>query len=165
MDARDPMMLLCTLGTGRFAVPAADVIAILPMVPLWRPPGLPRPLVGFARVRGDAVAVLAPAALLDDAPVVDRIALNAHLVQVRDGAGGTVCLLVDRADAVVAVPVEQVRPVDAALSQRGCVIGETQVAGGSAMILAVDRLLADSARMRIAALAAEAARADGEWAA
>ena len=165
MGPNDPMMLIFLLGAGRFAVPVADVIAILPVVPLWRPPGLPRPLLGFARVRGEAVAVLAPAALIDDGPPVVRIALDAHLVQVRDGAGGGVCLLVDRADAIVAVPTATIRPVDAGTSPRGCVTGETMVAGSTALILAVDRLLADGARVRIAALAAEAARSAAMWAA
>lgn len=161
MTVPDPMMLICDVGPRRFALALAEVVEILPVVPLWRPPGLPRPLVGFADVRGIAVAVLAPELLFDGAAVLERIGFYAHLVHVR-GSGG-LCLLVDRAAEIV-VP-GAMRPVAVEMSQRGCVTGEIDVAGGAASVLALDRLLAEGERMRIAALAAEAARRAGEWAA
>lgn len=165
MTTSDPMMLICDMGDRRVALAVADVIEVAPVVPLWRPPGLPRPLAGFATIRGRAVPVLAPALLFDGAATLERIGLYAHLVHVRDGDGGSLCLLVDRAAGIVAVDPGTMRLVAADLSQRGCVTGEVTVDDRAVAVLALDRLLADGERVRIAALAAEAARRAGEWAA
>ncbi|WP_076072544.1 chemotaxis protein CheW [Sphingomonas montana] len=160
METTGPAMLICDVGPVRFALVLSDVVEILPIVPLWRPPTMPRPLVGFVMVRGETVAVLSPALLFDgDAAMPDTIDLSAHLVRVRGGAA----LLVDRADAIVTDPV--VRAVTPDLSYRGCVTGMVDAGGGDAHVLSVPQLLADGAAARIAALTAEAARRGREWAA
>ncbi|WP_380931384.1 chemotaxis protein CheW [Sphingomonas arantia] len=161
MDGAGPSMLICEVGPVRFALALSDVAEILPIVPLWRPPTIPRPLVGFVMVRGETVAVLSPALLFDgDAAEGAAVDLYAHLVRVR-GAGAP-CLLVDRAAEIVRDAV--VRPVADDASYRGCVTGMVDAGEGQAHVLSVPRLLADGAAARIDALTADAARRAREWA-
>jgi purine-binding chemotaxis protein CheW len=161
MDSGDINLLICVVAGRRIALAAAEVAEILPLVPMWRPPTLPRPMAGFVTVRGAAVAVVAPALLFDADAVLDQVGLYAHLVRLRDGP----CLLVDRAEGMLSVAPAAIRPVDAAASFDGMVTGVADAAGGTAHVVALDRMLADGERMRIAALTAEAARRADEWAA
>ena len=161
MESDDLKLLICVVGGRRIALGADAVVEILPLVPMWRPPTLPRPMLGFVTVRGAAVAVVAPALLFDGAATIATVGLYAHLVRVHDGY----CLLVDRAEDMVSVAADAVRAVDAGASFGGMVTGVVSVAEGEAHVVALDRMLAEGERMRIAALTADAARRADEWAA
>ena len=150
----DGPFLLCEIGDDRIAIEAAKVREILPVLPLWRPPTLPRPLAGFIRVRGEVLPVLAPA-ILFGAPDGGAVDAFAHIVRTRDEAPASLCLLVDRAEDLVAPDPAAIRPIEAGASQNGAFVAELDVDAGMAHLLSLDRLLDESERVRIAALAEE----------
>lgn len=158
-------LLLLTIGDAQIAIDAAGVRDVLPLLPLWRPPTLPRPLAGFVAV-GDAVLpVLDPAALFGQPPR-DTLGLFAHLVRPHGAGADRPCLLVDRVEDVVAVAPDQIAPVDAGQSRHGAMLAEVTLAGGAiAHLVSLDRLLAEGERARVAALAEDAERRRAEWAA
>lgn len=151
--------LICHFGDARYALDTTAVREVLPMLPLWRPPTLPRPLAGFVTIQDQAIAVLAPALLFDAARRLDWIDLYAHLVRT-----DRFCLLVDRADAVVTIADEAIRPVPPEDSFNGCVGAEIDVDGNIAHLLLIDRLLTGAEAARLADLAGEETRRTAEWA-
>ncbi|WP_162806626.1 chemotaxis protein CheW [Sphingosinicella terrae] len=156
--------LLCEIGDDRVAIEAADVREILPVLPLWRPPTLPRPLAGFIRVRGEVLPVLAPAILFGTADA-GPLDVFAHIVRTHGEPHASLCLLVDRVEDLVSPDPAAVRPIDAGASQNGAFVAELDLDGGMAHLLALDRLLDESERARIAALTEDAARREELWSA
>lgn len=57
-------LVLFMLGGVECALRREAVRSILPVPQLWRPPGIPAPLLGFADIEGEAVPVVALARLL-----------------------------------------------------------------------------------------------------
>lgn len=151
--------LILRIGETRLALPMAAVRAVLPMLPMDAPPGLPAPVLGFVTLQGEPVPVLAPLLLLDPAARVRTIGLFAHLVRLR---GDGPCLLVDRAEDVV---TGNAGPIDPAHSLNAAITGELTLADGTAHVIAPDRLLLDSERRVLATLTAAAAHRAGLWSA
>lgn len=151
--------LILRIGDTRLALPMAAVREVLPILPIDASPGLPAPVLGFVTLQGEPVPVLAPLLLLDPVARVNAIGLFAHLVRLR---GDGPCLLVDRAEDVVAGVVA---PVDPAHSLNAAIVGELPIGeDGSAHVIAPGRLLLDSERATLAALTAAAAARAGQWA-
>ncbi|MGN7160305.1 chemotaxis protein CheW [Sphingomonas sp. SAFR-052] len=149
--------LILRIGDTRFALPLSAVREVLPMLPIDAAPGLPAPVLGFVTLQGEPVAVLAPLLLLEPAARVERVALFAHLVRLRDGGP---CLLVDRAEDVVS---GDVAPVEAGHSLNAAIVGELAIGDDVAHVLAPDRLLLDSERATLVALTEAAARRADQW--
>ncbi|MDJ0277744.1 chemotaxis protein CheW [Sphingomonas sp. 2R-10] len=149
--------LILRIGDSRLALPMAVVREVLPMLPIDAAPGLPRPLLGFVTLQDRPVPVLAPGLLLaPDAPV-GSIGLFAHLVRLRDD----LCLLVDRAEDVAQ---GDVAPLDPAHSLNAAIAGELTLAdGGTAHVVAPDRLLLDAERAVLATLTAAATARRDQW--
>lgn len=149
--------LILRIGDSRLALPMTAVREVLPLLPIDAPPGLPRPLLGFVTLQGRPVPVLAPHLLLDPQAPVTGIDLFAHLVRLRDD----ICLLVDRAEDVVAGAVGPLAPGQ---SLNGAITGELPLADGAvAHVVAVERLLLDGERATLAALTAAAATRQDQW--
>jgi purine-binding chemotaxis protein CheW len=148
------------LGTVFCALPQAAVHQILPLPELARPPGLPAPVAGFARLAGAAVPVVRLARLfgLETSAATDEF--YAHLLVVGADAEA-VALLVDRALDVVQVPPDDLRPVERDETLNGCVEAQFTLGETVYHLLAADRLLLAEERARLRELQeAGAARLD-----
>lgn len=157
-------LLICRAGHLRLAFDAADIREVLPLIPLWRPPTLPVPLIGFVRAEGQVLPVLAPGVLFGDASVPESIDLFSHLLRPH-GAGGQIpCLLVDRCEEMRSVERIDIGPVEPGASHNGVVTGEVPLADGIAHLLSLERLLNEGERARMQALTEEAQRRAREWA-
>ena len=164
MPALPASVLICRVGDMRVAIDAGRVREILPLLPVWRPPGVPRPLAGFVAIRGETLPVLSLAALNDPEAVADEVEVTAHIVRPADAGPGTPCLLVDRVEDRVEPGEEAVGPVADTMSFNGTIIAEIALAGGVAHLISLDRLLTEGERARLAALTDEAQRRAAEWA-
>ena len=165
MSAPPPRLLLsCRVGAIRIALDAASVVQILPLLPLWRPPTLPRPLVGLIDVRGAVLPVLDPGSLFGDDTTASMPDLWAHIVRPRGTDRGLPCLLVDRVEDVVVPAPDAVRPVAADKSFNGAVVAEVSLADGEvAHLLSLDRLLDAAERAQVVAITAETSRRAALW--
>ncbi|MFV0624593.1 chemotaxis protein CheW [Sphingomonas sp. ac-8] len=161
--ASDPLLLF-RAGDHRLALPAREVREVLPLLPIARPPTLPRPLAGFVDVRGETLPVLAPALLFDTGATLGTLDLFAHLIRPRGDAAVTPCLLVDRVEDMVAPEPEAIRPVDPEASHNGAILAELTLDDGPAHLLSLARLLSEAERDRLAALATHADARAAEWA-
>jgi purine-binding chemotaxis protein CheW len=161
-------LLICRVGDDRIALPSADVREVIPLLPVWRPPTLPRPLAGFINVRGEILPVLSPAALFEWPQASEPTDLFSHFVRLRgdagDDGGAALCLLVDRVEDFVTPPAAAVRPVRDSATHNGTVAAEVVLEDGIVHLLSLERLLDEGERARIAALTEEAARRAAEWA-
>jgi purine-binding chemotaxis protein CheW len=160
--APDPLLLF-RAGDHRLALPARDVREVLPLLPIARPPTLPRPLAGFVEVRGETLPVLAPALLFDGGGTLGTLDLFAHLIRPHGPTATTPCLLVDRVEDVVVPDADAVRPVDPEASHNGAILAEVTLPDGTAHLLSLARLLDEAERERLAALSAQAQARAAEW--
>lgn len=163
--AAEPLgpILLCRIGRNRVALEAASVREVLPMLPLWRPPTLPRPLAGMAEVRGKVLPVVDPRLLFSGEAAAEAPDIWAHIVRPRGAPGACPCLLVDRVEDVVTPAPDAVRPVGDDQSFNGAVVAELLLPDGAAHLLSLDRLLDSAERARVAALTGEAVRRVKLW--
>jgi purine-binding chemotaxis protein CheW len=157
-------LLICLTRLGRIALPAAGTIAVLPMLPLWRPPTLPRPLIGFVTIAGQPVPVLSPDLLFDPDHPMAEVAFEAHLVRLRGIGSGETCLLVDRVEEMILPEADAIGAVAPGETYGDCVIAEVRIASGIAHWIAPDRLMGAAERAKLDALTREATRRAHEWA-
>ena len=153
--------LLTASVAGRLvAIAASEVVQVLPMLPLWRPPTVPAPLRGFAEASGGVLPVLSARALLglgeDAAP-----GLYAHIVRIGRVGGRQVGLLVDRAEGFV-TPAS-LEPLASADTLNGCATAVFAHEGGVGWLIDPARLLGVAEGDMRAALVAEARRRRAEW--
>lgn len=142
------------------------VTRVLPMPRLAVPPGLPLPLAGFLDLAGQPIAVVALDRLFDFdlRPRTPESEAARHVLLVRSGAprGADAAPLlgwaVDRVLDVVAVPNDELSPVDDATSLGGCVRAEWAGPDGVVHLLDADRLLGREEQARLDHLV----RAQGE---
>ncbi len=156
-------LIVCRAGAHRIALAMDGVREVLPLLPINRPPALPRPLLGFIDVRGETLSLVSPALVLDDGQATDAIDIDAHILRLADAA--LPCLLVDRVEDVATVAADDVRPLSPGSSPNDAFTAEVMLADGVAHLLATDRLLDDAERMRLADLTTVARRRAAEWAA
>lgn len=161
--APDPLLLF-RAGDHRLAVSARTVREVLPLLPIARPPTLPRPLAGFVDVRGETLPVLSPALLFDGGIALGTLDLFSHLIRPHGPAATMPCLLVDRVEDMIAPEPEAIRPVEPEASHNGAILAEIVLPDGTAHLLSLDRLLGEAERERLAALAALAEMRAADWA-
>lgn len=85
------LFLLFQLGPDRYALPAADVVEVLPLIQIKSLPGAPKGVAGVMDHRGQPVPVVDLSALALGRPAAAR--LSTRLVLVRLQADGTEKLL------------------------------------------------------------------------
>ena len=161
--APDPLLLF-RAGDHRLALPVRDVREVLPLLPITRPPTLPRPLAGFVDVRGETLPVLAPALLFDEGGMLGTLDLFSHLIRPHGPAATTPCLLVDRVEDMVVPEADAVRPVEPDASHNGAILAEVSLPDGPAHLLSLARLLSEAERARLATLSAQAQARAADWA-
>ncbi|MGE4218667.1 MAG: chemotaxis protein CheW [Alphaproteobacteria bacterium] len=151
-------------GGAICALPHFAVAQIAATPRLAVPPGLPRPLLGFANVGGRAVPVLDGRRLLGVGDTAAPDIFDSHLLVLADRIEPA-ALLVDRVLDVRPVPADAAMPVRAETTLNDCVAAEIEDAGGTVSLLAPDRILFAAEKARLADLrAAVQARLD-EWSA
>ena len=149
--ARLATLLLDIAGTT-CALPRGEIREILPLPRLHAPPAAGGPLAGFLNLAGEPVPVVDLAALfaLREAGSEDPYR---HLILAREGG---IALLVDRALDLVQVEEDALRPVEAARSLNGCVVGEFARGERLVHLLSLDRILTLEERVRLEALTRQA---------
>jgi len=156
-------MLICELGEQLVAVRSSDIDAILPLPRLWRPPSLPRPIMGFFNLGGEAVAALSLKRLLGRE---EDAALNyyAHLLLLYPRDGVRHALLVDRAADFFEPADSVLMPVKDADSFNGCIAAEVSMDGQIVHVLSTERLLLSAETERVKHLTEMAQQRMNEWA-
>lgn len=146
--------VLFTVRATRFALPAGDVRAVLPVPALVRPPNAPAALAGFLDLAGQPVPVVSLARLFELLNP-DVVRLDDHVLVVPEPAvpAGRAGLLVDRVDDVVRLAHDAVEPIGEAESYAGTVRGAVSVAGTRVLVTDRGRILGARERDRLAALA------------
>lgn len=155
-------VLTCRIGARRIAIPARDVLQILPLLPIARPPTLPVPLLGFVTVAGAPVAVLDPVPLFEGAGR-SALGLYSHLVRLAGAVGVELCLAVDRAEDFARIDEARLRPVPPDRSLNGCAVALAGDEDAPVHLVEVARLLDAEERARLAALGAQAAARKALW--
>lgn len=156
---RGVRLLAATVAGRLFALAAAEVVAVLPMLPLWRPPTAPPPLRGFAAC-GGVLPVLSARALLG-LGAEPTPGLYAHIVRVGRIGGQPAGLLVDRAEGFLTP--DALEPIAADDTLNGCAVARFTHAGESGWMIDPARLLDAAAGAVLAALVAEAGRRRADW--
>lgn len=147
----DPSLLVLAAVSGEMLAVPADAVAELVHEPaLIRPPRLPEAVAGFFRLRGHAVPVLRPDAVLGLPP--PRWGPFRVLLVFHGAYGGRWALLVERALEVVEVPESEVLPVPAGHSLGECVAALVRWADGVVPVLAPERLLSRREALAVAEL-------------
>src|SRR5712692_1385646 len=96
-------LLVFQFGGQACALPVEDVLEIVPMALVGRPPGLVSFVEGFLNLRGTAVAVLRPDLLFRLPPKAPE--LYTPLIIVR-GTGCPLASMAERVDQIASVPAE-----------------------------------------------------------
>lgn len=73
--------LVLQLGPDRYALPARDIIEVLPLVALKSLPGAPRGVAGLLDYRGTAMPVVDLSALALDRPAAPRVSTRLLIVR------------------------------------------------------------------------------------
>lgn len=81
--------ILVQLGADRYAIPARDIVEVLPLVALKSLPCAPRGVAGLLDYRGVSVPVVDLSALALDAPAARRVSTRLLLVNYLLPRGGT----------------------------------------------------------------------------
>lgn len=129
-------LLLFDVAAERFALPLCDVAAVLDAVDVQRGAGLHDRGVAVLRVDGDLVSVYEPSSVLGVAnAAVDPLLL---ILQTSDG---TVGLLVDHAEATLAVSLDDLRDLSGLGSTDGVVVGALRPASQWVTLLDAESLV------------------------
>lgn len=163
MTVSPQALVLFRCGAALCALPHSAVAQIAAAPRLSAPPGLPRPLLGFANVGGRAVPALDGRHLLgaseEDAPdMFDR-----HLL-VLAGDADPVALMVDRVLDVRPMPQGIAMAVRSETTFNDCVVAEIAEGDATVHLLAADRILLAAEKVRLAELRAAAQARLDEWA-
>jgi purine-binding chemotaxis protein CheW len=143
--------LVFEIAGDSFAIPLDAVREILPLPLLSHPPGIPSLLEGFLNLGGQAIPVLNPTRLFRlQGP---RPGPYSHLI-VLEKTGASLAILVDHVAETAEIPKESVMPVGQSLSFNGCLEGDVRVGRRTVHMLALDKLLLEEERSRIAELRA-----------
>ena len=138
---------------AEMALPMSAVAEILPVTRFERQAPWPRILAGFMNLRGEALAGIDLACVLDAERVPGRPELYSHVVRLkRSRAGPAVALLVDRASDI-GRRADGFSEVDEATSANGAVAGQLEFDGRLVPRLDPDRLLLLQEEIRVADLA------------
>ena len=96
---KPPLYLLFSLGIERYALPACEVVAVLPRVPVKTLPGAPAWVAGVFAFRGELVPVLDLCQLSLGAPAVARTSTRTVVVHYpsADGRSRPLGLILEQA--------------------------------------------------------------------
>lgn len=147
-DNRSALVVFDIAGRN-CAVPAACVREVVHFAELAYPPGMPPVLEGFLNYAGEALPVVRLARLFD--LIGKAPGLYAPMLVLRP-AHGAIVLLVDAVRSVTTVPDSALQPVSDSSAFNGCLRAELSLRGEPVHLLALDRLLLEQERRRMAEL-------------
>lgn len=106
------LFLLFHLGSDRYALPARDVVEVLPLVGLKDLPGAPRGVAGLMDYRGESVPVVDLTALALGQPAARRVSTRLLMVRyaLPDGGERLLGLLAERATETLRKPPAEFQP-------------------------------------------------------
>jgi purine-binding chemotaxis protein CheW len=166
--AQTRQFVVFALGDVHCALPREDVVEILPLPRLWRPPGLPNPVLGFAQLRGKPVPAIALSRLLGIKREIEAGSASSlddlykHLILLRS-ASGPIALLVDRALDIATVGAGSILPVEEEDTLNGCVGAELLVDGRLIHLLIAGRILFAEEEEKLADLRRDAEERLSDW--
>lgn len=107
------LFILFQLGTDRYALPAADLVEVLPLVTLKAIPGAPRGVAGLMDYRGAPVPVIDLSLLTFGVPAARRVSTRVLMARypAGDGAERRLGLVAERATEMLSRAPEDFRPV------------------------------------------------------
>jgi purine-binding chemotaxis protein CheW len=142
-------LLLFHLGGQAYGLPLEDVLEIVPLAELSRPPGLPALLAGFLNLGGKALPVLRLDRLFGLPELVPG--LYTPLVILRS-TSHPLALLVETVSRIVTISADAVVPVPAGESFNDCALGMVTLDGHVVLLLSAERLLLDKEQQCLAEL-------------
>lgn len=151
------LFLLFQLGSDRYALPARDVIEVLPLVAWKEIPGAPRGVAGLIDYRGIAVPVLDLSALALGRPAARRVSTRLFVVRYpwSDGDVRELGLIVEHATEMLQKSPDAFQAAGV-LSETARYLGPvTQDARGLIQRIEVAQLLDDELRAALFAPAME----------
>lgn len=153
MGPADEAHLLLDVAGSEMALPMSAVAEILPVTRFERQAPWPRILAGFMNLRGEALAVIDLAGVLDPDRPAERPDLYSHVVRLKPSrTGAPLALLVDRASDIRS-RAEGFSEIDEAASANGAVAGQLEFEGRLVPRLDPERLLLLQEELRVAELA------------
>lgn len=140
--------VLVQLGSDRYALPARDIVEVLPLVALKSLPGAPRGVAGLLDYRGTAVPVVDLSALALGAPAVPRVSTRLLLVRYTPPGGGEhlLGLVAERTTATLQRPAEDFRPSEVETDGAPYLGPVVHDAGGLIQRVEISALLNDELR-------------------
>jgi purine-binding chemotaxis protein CheW len=136
--------------SGKFcALPAEDLLEIVPMASLSRPPSMPTILQGFLNLRGTAVPVVSLSRMfrLQERP----LELYTPIIVVR-GQGFPLAFLVDHVTQILSLSVEEAVPLQKDHSFNDCAEAQVTTAGRVVHIFSSKCLLIEKERQCLSEL-------------
>lgn len=106
--------VLVQLGSDRYALPARDIVEVLPLVALKSLPGAPRGVAGLLDYRGTAVPVVDLSALALGVAAAPRVSTRLLLVRYTPARGGEqlLGLIAERTTETLQRAPEDFRPAE-----------------------------------------------------
>jgi chemotaxis-related protein WspB len=114
------LFVLVQLGSDRYALPARDIVEVLPLVALKALPGTPRGVAGLLDYRGTAVPVVDLSALALGAPAHPRVSTRLLIVRymARRGDEQFLGLVAERTTETLRREPEDFRPAEVSTEAR-----------------------------------------------
>ncbi len=144
----------CVAGEEH-AVGLEHVREIVPMAQLSRPPGLPTVAEGFLNLGGTAVCVLRLDRVLGLGDARPGMYSAIMILRAGEGSAGW---LVESVHRIINGGPEELHPIPPERSFNGCATAELSVAGGTAHVLAPDRVLLETEKKILAQFGREEQR-------
>lgn len=152
MGPADESHLVMDVAGAEMALPMSAVAEILPVTRFERKPLWPRILAGFMNLRGEALAVIDLACVLDPERPAGQPELYSHVVRLKHARmGAPLGLLVNRARDIQP-RADGFTEVDDAASVNGAVSGQLEFDGRLTPRLDPERLLLLQEEVRVAEL-------------
>lgn len=108
------LYVLVQLGSDRYALPARDIVEVLPLVALKSLPGAPRGVAGLLDYRGTPVPVVDLSALALGTPAAPRVSTRLLMVRYAPARGGEqlLGLIAERTTETLQRAPEDFRPTE-----------------------------------------------------
>jgi chemotaxis signal transduction protein len=147
--AAEQRLILFEVAGGAYAIPIADVLEVTESAPLAAIPGVPPGLGGVMNHHGDALPLLARAALFEVEPDATGPPQHVLVLADRGGEAGRLGLPVDRVVGLADAPVA------AGPTGPGAIVERRPIRGRVVSVLDARRML-ERAAARFEAIGAEA---------
>ena len=151
--------LLVQLGHDRYALPARDIVEVLPLVALKSLPGAPRGVAGLLDYRGTSLPVVDLSALALGTPAVPRVSTRLLIVRYRPVRGGEqlLGLVAERTTATLRRPEKDFQPSEVTADGARYLGPVVRDAGGLIQRVEISTLLNDETRAALFPETTEAA--------